>query len=99
MFTLFFSEESKSIVEDIQQKFYVALYLVLPFITVLVNFTVQLYLEMMRKQHRNAALNARTIFTIESVETDLNEEKFSFSISHVMIIPFFYFDSFCSIFC
>ena len=57
----------------------------LPFITVVVNFTVHLYSGKIRRQLRKAP----TIFVIENADVEQNIEKFSFSVSQVMIIPVF----------
>ena len=66
MFGLLFVEENQSNVEDIMQNKFVALYLVLPFITVVVNFIVHFYSKKMRRQLRNAS----SIFVIENAATD-----------------------------
>ena len=85
MFGLLFVEENQSNVEDIMQNKFTALYLVLPFITVVVNFVVHLYSKKMRRQLQNAS----SIFVIENAATEQNVEKFTFSVSLVMIIPVF----------
>ena len=85
MFGLLFVEENQSNVEDIMQNKFTALYLVLPFITVVVNFVVHLYSKKMRRQLQNAS----SIFVKENANVEQNVETFSFSVSLVMIIPVF----------
>jgi hypothetical protein len=84
MFSLLYGDERRSNLEDIQQNNYVALYLVLPFITVLINFTVQLYSKRIVKK-----INASLISIISNDGAKMSEDQYSFSIPQVMVIPVF----------
>ena len=84
LFGLFNGEENISNLDDIKRNNFASLYLVLPFITIFINLSVQVYSKRMRKKLNEAS----QIFVISHLDdVSVSEDKFSFSISHVVVFP------------
>jgi hypothetical protein len=96
LFGLFYREESQSNWEDIKNNVYTSLFLLLPFITVIVNISVVMYSHWIKRQMKQCA----SVFIIfeDHFET-VNSSKFSFSILQATAFPVLTFTSVLQSFC
>ena len=96
LFPLFYRQEIWSNWDDIKHNAHTSLYLLFPFITLIVNVSVVVYSNFIRKQMKHSA---KVFIIFGNYFEDVHVKKFSFSIIEATVFPFLTFTNYLQSFC